>query len=314
MISRVILSCLLAACLTCPRVCYSADEAVGHRVLLHGQQGLVIVEPDGEISWQMPWGGIHDIAMLENGHILTRQGKTRVVEIDPESKSVVWQYDSGIENGNAGKPVEIHAFERLANGNTMIAESGPARIIEVDRSGKLRREISLVTDHPSTHSDTRLVRKLGNGNYLVAHEADGKVREYDADGKVVWEYEVPMFGKSARGGHGPDAFGNSLFSATRLENGNTLIGGGNGHCLLEVTPAKKIVREIHQDDLPGIRLAWVTTVEVLDNGNWVFGNCHAGPGQPILIEVAPESKRVVWTLDRFDDFGNNVSNSTILQD
>lgn len=311
---RIILSCSLLACLSAPWTSATADEQSSHRVLLNGQSGLAIVERDGEVSWQMPWSEVHDLHMLGNGNILTRQGNQIVVEIDPKAKAVVWQYDSGSENGNAGKPVEVHAFQRLENGNTMIAESGPARIIEVDPSGKLVKQIKLTTNHPSTHSDTRLARQLSNGHYLVAQEADGAVREYDADGKLVWEYEVPMFGKTARDGHGPEAFGNSLFSATRLENSNTLIGGGNGHCLLEVTPDKKIVRQIHQDDLPGIRLAWVTTVEVLANGNWVFGNCHAGPGQPILIEVNPETKEVVWTLDRFEDFGNNVSNSTILRD
>ncbi len=313
MIARIIVTCFLAACVSADQISDAAEEASSHRVLLHGQKGLVIVESNGDVSWQMPWNEIHDIAMLDNGNILTRRGNHRVVEIDPKSKSIVWTYDSGSENGNAGKAVEIHAFQRLENGNTMIAESGPARIIEVNSRGELVHEVKLVTDHPSTHSDTRLARKLDNGNYLVAQEADGKVREYDADGQVVWEFEVPMFGKTERSGHGPDAFGNSLFSATRLENGNTLIGGGNGHCLLEVTPEKRIVREIHQDDLPGIRLAWVTTVEVLENGNWVFGNCHAGPGQPLLIELNPETKEVVWTLDRFDDFGNNVSNSVLLK-
>ncbi|MCM2374610.1 outer membrane protein assembly factor BamB family protein [Aporhodopirellula aestuarii] len=286
--------------------------SVSHRVLLQGEPGLVIVEPDGDISWQMPWGGIHDIHWLGDGRILTRQGTAKVVEIDVTTKTIVWQYDSASQNGNAGKRVEVHAFERLSNGTTMIAESGPARLIEVDRDGTIIHEIKLVLDHPNPHSDTRLARRLENGNYLVAQEADGKVREYNPDGVVVWEYEVPMFGKSARRGHGPDAFGNRLFSAFRLPNGNTLIGGGNGHCVLEVTPAKEIVREIHQNDLSGIRLAWVTTVEVLDNDHWIIGNCHAGAGQPILIEVDPASKQVIWTLDRFDDFGNNVSNSTII--
>ena len=51
---------------------------------------------------------------------------------------------------------------------------------------------------------------------------------------------------------------------------------------------------------------------VLPNGNYVIGNCHAGPDQPLLIELEPKTKRVVWTLDRFEDFGNNVSNSQIL--
>jgi len=82
----------------------------------------------------------------------------------------------------------------------------------VDQQGKVQHEIKLKVNHPSTHSDTRLVRKIANGNYLVAHESDGVVREYDATGKIVWEYEVPLFGRTRVGGHGPEGFGNS-FSA-----------------------------------------------------------------------------------------------------
>ena len=65
-------------------------------------------------------------------------------------------------------------------------------------------------------------------------------------------------------------------------------------------------------DLPGIVLAWVTTLEVLPNGNYVVGNCHAGPGQPLLVEIEPKTRRVVWRFDRYDDFGNAVSNSQLL--
>ncbi len=284
-----------------------------HRVLLQGGNRLVVVEPDGSISWKMPWGGIHDIHVVEGGNILTREGRTAVVEIDRKTKEIVWRYDSSSRGGNQGKRVEVHAFQRLANGRTMIAESGTARIIEVDRDGTIQKQIKLVVDHPSTHSDTRLVRKISGGNYLVAHEADGMVREYDGDsGDVVWRYHVPMFGKQPRSGHGPDAFGNKLFAALRLNNGNTLIATGNGHGVLEVTPEKEIVWQVGQRDLPNIQFAWVTTLEVLPNGHFVIGNCHAGSGQPLLVEIEPKSKRVVWTFDRHADFGNSVSNSLLL--
>ena len=121
-----------------------------------------------------------------------------------------------------------------------------------------------------------------------------------------------MFGKDAQPGHGPEGYGNHVFSAIRLDNGNTLIGTGNGHSVLEVTPGKEIVWQLHQNDLPGITLAWVTTLEVLENGHYVIGNCHAGPGQPLLIEIDPATKKVVWTFDHFDTFGNAVSNSLLL--
>ena len=50
----------------------------------------------------------------------------------------------------------------------------------------------------------------------------------------------------------------------------------------------------------------------LPNGHYVIGNCHAGPGQPLLIEIDAKNKKVVWTFDRYDDFGNSVSNSILL--
>lgn len=293
----------------------SANYAVAgpYRLVMQGNNKLAIVNPDGKIEWEMPWGGIHDVHVLNNGHIMVQQGAAKVAEIDPETKKVVWSYDSAKSNGNAGKRVEVHAFQPLEDGRVMIVESGAGRIIEIDREGKLLKEVPLKRNRPDAHSDTRLVRKLENGNYLVAQESDGFIREYDGQsGEVIWEYEVPMFGQEPRGGHGPEAFGNKAFSAVRLANGNTLIATGNGHSVIEVTPAKEIVWKITQNELPGITLAWVTTLEVLPNGHYVIGNCHAGPDNPLLVEVDPKTKKVVWTFDQYDVFGNSAPNSQLL--
>lgn len=293
--------------------CMSQPCDAAHPVIMQGNGVLAMVGDDGAVDWEMKWGGIHDIHVLPNGHIMLQENMRKIVEIDPESKQVVWSYDAAAANGNQGKRVEVHAFQPLGDGRIMIAESGPARIIEIDRQGKVHHETKLKVDHPSPHRDTRLVRKLDDGNYLVCHEGDGALREYDGQsGEVVWEYNVPLFDKPRKKGHGPEAFGNQLFAAVRLENGNTLIATGNGHSVLEVTPEKSIVWEIHQNDLPNITLAWVTTLEVLPNGNYVIGNCHAGPDNPLLIEIEPKSKEVVWTFDRFDLFGNSAPTSQLL--
>src|SRR6056297_410624 len=291
-----------------------SEAADGHRLVLHGNGKLVVLAADGSTEWEREWGGIHDLHVLPSGNLMVQQGSAAVAEIDRESKAVVWKYDSAKQNGNEGKRIEVHAFQPLENGRVMIAETTAQRIIEVDREGNIQHQIPLQVDHPNPHTDTRLVRKLATGNYLVCHEGDGTIREYDPTGKVVWSYEVPMFGRQAAGGHGPNAFGNKVFAAVRLENGNTLLTTGNGHSVLEINRAGEIVWEIHQRDLPNLTLAWVTTVQVLSNGNYVIGNCHAGPGQPLLIEIEPKSKQVVWTLDRFEDFGNNVSNALVLED
>ncbi len=302
------LTLIVLLCCGCHFLHSAAAEQTGApRRFLAGDdstQRLAIVAADGSLEWEMKVSAIHDASILPNGNILLQQGWHKIVEVTPNHKTV-WEYDSGKMNGNAGKSVEVHAFQRLENGLTMIAESGPCRIIEVDKAGVIRHQIALKVKKGNSHSDTRLVRKLSNGNYLVAHEDDGVAREYDSKGLVVWEFEVPMFGRESKPGHGPEGFGNRLFSATRLPNGNTLIGSGNGHSILEVTPQKKIVWKVEQKDLPGITLAWVTRAERLPNGNTFFGNCHAGPDNPQIIEITPD-KKVVWTFKDFKNFGNSM--------
>lgn len=124
----------------------------GHRVLLQGKGKLAIVDHAGAIEWQMPWGGIHDLHALPSGNIMVQRGAHSVVEIDRATKKIAWQYDSSNQNGNAGKRVEVHAFQPLDDGRVMIAESGPARIIEVDRSGALLAETLLKVDRPHPHT------------------------------------------------------------------------------------------------------------------------------------------------------------------
>ena len=271
---------------------------------------LAAIAPDGRVAWRRANGNIHDLQLLPDGHLLLQDGWTRILEIDAAG-GTVWEYDAA-GGGGAGRKVEVHAFERLPDGGTMIAESGPARIIEVDRAGAIRRTIPLIVKNPAVHSDTRNVRRTPAGTYLVAHERDGAVREYAADGRVVWEYDVPLFGRERAGGHGPEAFGNQVYSALRLADGNTLIGTGNGHGVLEVTPAKEIVWQIGQRDLPGIVLAWVTQVSRRPNGNTLLVNCHAGPDNPQIIEVTPD-KQVVWTFRDFGTFGNSLPVAVVME-
>jgi hypothetical protein len=235
--------------------------------------------------------------------------RTKIVEMTPKKK-IVWQYESKPKKGYTGN-IEVHAFQRLDKDITMIAETGNKRIIEVDRDGKIIKEIPLTVDKPDPHRDTRMARKLASGNYLVCHEGDGKVREYDSEGKVVWMYQLDLGGRRRSDGHGPEGHGVEVFGAVRLENGNTLIAGGNNNRVLEVDKEGKIVWSIDQKDLPGVTLAWVTTLHVLPNGNIIIGNCHAGPNNPQLIEVTRE-KKVVWTFKDFKTFGNGLASVHIL--
>lgn len=291
----------------------SAEEAPTRRfITADSSKGrIAMIDAAGKTEWEYKIGPLHDLHVLPNGNVLFQTSWTHLVEVDPRTNKVVWEYESAKQNGNAGKPIEVHAFQRLKDGLTMIVESGVSRIIEVDRDGKIQHEVKLQVPSPSAHHDTRLARKLENGNYLVCHDGQGLVREYDRQGKSVWEYAVPLFDKEPKGGHGVEAFGNQCFAALRLKNGNTLLTTGNGHSVLEVTPEKEIVWSLHQNDLPGIQLAWVTTLQMLPSGNIVLGNCHAGPKNPQVIEITRE-KKVVWSFHDFERFGDATTNTQIL--
>ena len=292
-----------------PRRVLAADASTG-RIALLRETAL----DHYDVLWEHEIEAIHDLQVLENGNVLFQETWTRLVEVDPRTGETVWTYEALATNRREGDgPVEVHAFRRLSDDVTLIAESGPARILEVDRSGRVRVEVPLFVVRRDPHHDTRLVRKTPVGTYLVAHEKDGVVREYDASGNVVWSYDVPLFGRPPAPGGGFDAWGDQVFAAERLPGGNTLVATGNGHAFLEVDPRGEIVWRVDQDDLPGIRLAWTTTVQVLANGNLVLGNCHAGPDQPQLIEITRD-KEVVWTFRDHERFGNALSNAWVIED
>ncbi len=298
----------LAACLAFAASVRADPPA--HRVLAADKNKVAIVNAAGQVEWEYANGcECHDLWLLPSGNVLLALGPATVGEVAPD-KRVVWKYEAKPKPGYAGR-VEIHAFQRLPDGRTLVAESGNRRLVEVDHDGTIAKEVPLTVEHPNPHRDTRMARKLDTGHYLVCHEGDGAVREYDGAGKVVWEYRLDLGGRPRSPGHGPEGHGTEVFGAVRLPNGNTLIAGGNNNRVLEVSPAGAVVWSVGHDELPGVRLAWVTTLHRLPNGNTIIGNCHAGPANPQLVEVTRD-KRVVWTFRDFTTFGNSLAAAHVL--
>jgi outer membrane protein assembly factor BamB len=283
---------------TCISVGASDSANANDRLVLvgasYGKNVLAICETDGTVIWkhdtagpEQGHAGHHDVHLLPSGNILFHDSWTKTQEITL-GKEVVWEYDSATMNGNEGKQVDVHAFDRLSNGDTVIVESGVGRIIHVDKEGKLVKQVPLGKDG---REKTRLMRILDNGHYLACAEQPGVVSEYDADGKIVWEYEI----------------GTRVFGAVRLKNGNTLICSGSGNSVVEVTPEKQVVWEISKT-VPGseITLGWMTALQELPNGNLVVGNCHAGEDNPQIFEITKD-KQVVWEFDEWELVGNGLA-------
>ncbi|MBB6050909.1 hypothetical protein [Armatimonas rosea] len=306
---RYFLAALFAAAVT-PAF---AQKPVTHKLIAQDKGHIVVLNEKGEVEWEVACGfNSHDLSVLPNGNFLLHMGPATIVEMTKDKKEV-WKWESKPVAPYTGR-VEIHGYQRLKNGLTMIAETGNKRIIEVDKDGKIVKEVPLTVERPDSHRDTRRVRKLDNGNYLVAHEGLGCVREYDDKGKIVWEYVIDLNNQPATGGH--DGHGTNVFNALRLKNGNTLIGGGNNNRVFEVNKEGKVVWSIERDELKRpdgrpIHLCWVTTVQVLPNGNIAFGNTHSGPENPQIIEVTRD-KKVVWMLDDWKTFGNDLCASWFL--
>jgi outer membrane protein assembly factor BamB len=248
----------------------------GHRFACsdYSQGKVFLVSADGRVEWEYPAKSCNELWVLPNGNLLFTTGHG-VKEVTRE-KQVVFSYES---------PSEIYACQRLANGNTFIGECNAGRLLEVDPAGKMVHEVRLLPEGTDGgHAYIRNCRQLNNGNYLVTHYGQQMVREYDPQGRVVCE--IPAVG-------GPH-------SAIRLPNGHTLIACGDlpgGPRVFEADAAGKTVWEVKQADLPGIRLAFMTGLQRLPNGNTVISNWlgHGKFGQgPHLIEVTPD-KQVVWT-------------------
>jgi outer membrane protein assembly factor BamB len=250
----------------------------------YGKNVIALCERDGTVLWKFKTlggtrghAGHHEVQMLDNGNILFHDDWNTVKEMKLDGK-VVWSYKSS----------NVHAFTRLADGNTMIAESGTGRIIVVDQDEKLVSETPLGKDG---RGSTRQAEVLDNGNYLVCAERPGTVTEYNPKGEIVWEYKINT----------------RVYGAIRLKNGNTLICSGSGNSVVEVSPEKKVVWEI-KSKVPDtdITLKWTACLKELPNGHLLIGNCHAGSDSPQVFEL-DKDRKVVWEFNEYELVGNGLA-------
>lgn len=158
---------------------------------------------------------------------------------------------------------ENHSCQPLDGGGFLIGEShagGVAYFRELDSAGIVQTSIPIQSD-------------AGLGL--------GVTREYDAQGNVLREFPCGQF------------------VATRLPDGNTLIGCGDAHRVIEVDPDDNIVWEVGETEIPGNQLYFACGVQRLPNGNTVISNWSGhvdDHSQPQVFELTPD-KQVVWEVN-----------------
>lgn len=97
---------------------------------------IAVVDPEqGRVTWALSgmFRQQHEPRLLDNGRILLFDnlgdgGRSRVLELDPASQRIEWQFD----NSHA----ELYSrycglAQRLSNGNTLITETDEGRVLEV---------------------------------------------------------------------------------------------------------------------------------------------------------------------------------------
>jgi len=107
----------------------------------------------------------------------------------------------------------------------------------------------------------------------------------------------------------------------RLPNGNTLISGNHNKYVKEITPDKKVVWELTQQDLPEIPFFTLQEAMRLSNGNTIINN-WCGGGLPKdqwaaecvqVFEVTPD-KKVVWKVQQWTNPNLGPGSATQLLD
>lgn len=111
-------------------------------VCMRHQDSIAMIDwRSKKVVWT--WGrgelsGPHDAQVLDNGHVLlfdngVARKWSRVLELDPLSGEIVWQYQA--EDPPTFFSLTRGSNQRLANGNTLIADSDSGRAFEVTPDG-----------------------------------------------------------------------------------------------------------------------------------------------------------------------------------
>ena len=263
---RLILAGLLATSVAQAARPFLCSDSAGNKV--------AVVSAEGKIEWEYGCKSPRDVWALPNGNFLIAF-ISGAVELT-RAKQIVWEYKADAKS-------EVHSCQPLPNGRVLIVECGSSRLVEVDRAGKVSKEIKL-TPPPARiklHTQFRGARKTTAGHYFVSRTGEKEIEELDGDGKSLRRIPVP----------------GDVHEVLQLPDGHLLVALGDGHKVMEFDAAMKVVWELNEPDVPGHPLRLMTGFQRLPNGNTIFCNSpvhgHLGE-QPHFFEITRD-KQVVWS-------------------
>ncbi len=250
-----------------------------------GWNKIAMIDKDTKaIQWELPlekgWE-CNSLGVTADGNILFAYSKG--AKLITRDKQDVW-------NIPAPEGAEMQTARVLPNGNFLLAWCGhPATILEVDKVGTIISRTEFETGIEVPHAQFRQVVKNPAGNYMVPLFATSEVREIAPSGETVKSVIVE----------------GTPFSTALLPNGNWLVAGGDGHCVLELNfKTSEVVRVIHQADITGAPLAFVAELLPTATGGMYICNWqgHGADLAPQVVEIDKDNN-MVWSIEDTTTFG-----------
>lgn len=251
-------------------------------VLAAGTDRVFLAGPDGSVKWEKRGCG--------NVHCVRRHGKFvyysngAIYRVPSESRA--WACPERVWAPSNAAGGGALCFDLTSAGTLVIAVNSTCEVVELD----IRTRVEIVRfpvdakdakgEMPGAHGKIRCVRKTDKGTYLVSCAGAETVREYDKTGRLVWSVKAPAF----------------TFDAVRRPNGNTVVSHVTG--LTEFAPDGTAVWALAPSDIPDIKAANFTALQLRPNGNLVVGTWANGSADAThagAFEVSPD-KKVVWAV------------------
>jgi hypothetical protein len=220
---------------------------------------VMFVDQAGKIVWQYGQAGVTGSGWNELNTpvqntflgtnfdvLITDQGNQRVIEVDPFSNEIVWQYGTtGVAGCGPNELNSPNSAELLANGHILIADESNNRVIEVNRNKQLVWSYGSCTT--SLLSGAAFASRLPSGETLITDSNNHRILAVTTAKKIVFDYDTTSLGGSC------DVANTCPLPsrAVRLGNGNTLISNQFENQVIEIDPQKKIVFRQGRENVAG---------------------------------------------------------------
>jgi hypothetical protein len=256
------------------------------------------------------------LARLTRNILISDQFNNRVIEVDPKTHQIVWQFGNGSEKPGPNSIVGVNDAERVGPYTLMAGTGIPAgapgcsdlingcpdnRVILVNRSGSIIWQYGQdgVAGAGANQLDTPVHATIFFGfqrrfgpQVMITDQGNQRVIVVDRSHRIVWQY-----GTTGVSGIGPNQL-NDPNSAELLDNGNILIADENNNRAIEVTTDYQIVRQF----TAGGTLSGVAFASRLSSGNTLITDANNNR----IVEVNANDV-VVWQYATNTEPGSNAN-------